>query len=67
MGIWRRARHKHIVPFFGVANNFMPSRISLVSAWQMNGTLMSLLERKRDMDYKERFLLVRSGSMGGGR
>jgi hypothetical protein len=67
MGIWRRARHKHIVPFFGVANNFMPSRISLVSAWQMNGTLTSLLEHKHDMDYKERFLLVRSGSMGGER
>ncbi|KAJ8581064.1 kinase-like protein [Rhizopogon salebrosus TDB-379] len=66
MGIWRRARHKHIVPFFGVANNFMPSRISLVSAWQMNGTLMSLLERKRDMDYKERFFLLQDIASGLG-
>lgn len=58
-------RHKHIVPFFGVANNFAPSRISLVSLWQANGTLTSLLERRNDMNYKDRLLLVRNSYIGG--
>ncbi|OAX37664.1 kinase-like protein [Rhizopogon vinicolor AM-OR11-026] len=58
MGVWKRMRHKHIVPFFGVANNFVPSRISLVSPWQSDGTLTSLLERKHDMNCKERLPLL---------
>jgi len=62
MGIWRRMRHRHIVPFFGVANNFIPSRISLVSPWQANGTLTSLLECDYNMNYMRRLLLVRNRS-----
>ncbi|KAJ8594401.1 kinase-like protein [Rhizopogon salebrosus TDB-379] len=64
MGVWRRARHKHIVPFLGVANNFMSSRISLVSAWQTKGTLTFLLEHKHDMNYEERFILLQDIASG---
>ncbi|OJA14805.1 hypothetical protein AZE42_04182 [Rhizopogon vesiculosus] len=64
MGLWKRMRHKHIVPFFGVANTFVPSRISLVSPWQSNGTLTSLLERKHDMNCKDRLLLLHDIASG---
>ena len=57
-------RNEHIVPMLGVANSFAPSRISIVSPWQKNGTLTSLLEDKHDMNYKDRLLLVRNGFIG---
>jgi len=65
MGIWKRLRHGHIVPFFGIADAFVLSRISLVSSWQENGTLTYLLNHNCDISHRERLLLVRNGFIGG--
>ncbi|KAF8123356.1 kinase-like domain-containing protein, partial [Boletus edulis] len=46
LGIWRRLKHKNIVPFLGIAYGFgRPGYASLVSFWMANGSLYSFLAR----------------------
>ncbi|KAJ8595183.1 hypothetical protein M405DRAFT_390771 [Rhizopogon salebrosus TDB-379] len=50
IGIWKRMRHKCIVPLLGTTAHDL--RVSFVSSWMPNGTLNSYLEVKRSSAVK---------------
>jgi len=44
LGIWKRLKHRNIVPFLGITYGFgMCDTVSLVSLWMPNGTLQEFL------------------------
>ncbi|KIJ12157.1 hypothetical protein PAXINDRAFT_28684, partial [Paxillus involutus ATCC 200175] len=58
--IWRRLRHKNVVPFLGTATGFGQfGSVALVSLWMAHGTLQTFIDRyDGDLAIAHRFELV---------
>ncbi|KAF8837195.1 hypothetical protein BDN67DRAFT_227382 [Paxillus ammoniavirescens] len=58
--IWRRLRHRNVVPFLGTATGFGQfGSVALVSLWMAHGTLQTFIDRyDGDLAIGHRFELV---------
>jgi len=58
LNVWLRLQHDHILPLYGIANEFLPGITVMVCPWLEHGTVTSFIASRSDLCELHRLQLV---------